>query len=43
MGKFEPSGVTRHDPSDASFRTSQTCYFDGSGVQRSVTRGIEHL
>ena len=39
-GKLVPSPLTRQDPNDSNFRTSETCYFDGSGNQKQIERKI---
>ena len=39
-GKLVPSPLTRQDPNDSNFRTSETCYFDGSGDQKQIERKI---
>lgn len=40
QGKLVPSPLTRQDPNDPNFRTSETCYFDGSGNQTDIERKI---
>lgn len=40
QGKLVPSPLTRQDPNDSAFRTSETCYFDGSGNQGDIERKI---
>jgi prolyl 4-hydroxylase len=43
QGKLVPSPLTRQDPNDENFRTSQTCYFDGSGIQNKIEKRIADL
>jgi len=40
VGKLVPSPLTRQDPNDDNFRTSETCYFDGTGIQKYIERKI---
>ena len=40
QGKLVPSPLTRADPNDSNFRTSETCYFDDSGNQKEIERKI---
>jgi len=39
-GKLVPSPLTRQDPTDPEFRTSETCYFDGTGIQNAIEQKI---
>ena len=39
-GKMVPSPLTRQDPDDPGFRTSETCYFDGTGIQNAIEQKI---
>ena len=43
QGKLVPSPLTRQDPNDENFRTSETCYFDGSGIQNEIEKRIADL
>ena len=35
-GKLVKSPLTREDPNDLKFRTSKTCFFDGTGIQNHI-------
>ena len=39
-GKLVPSPLTRKDPNDPNFRTSETCYFDGTANQNKIEEKI---